>query len=102
MDSSTEFESKDFRARNPRFTAEARAANQIIVDEIKAVAERVEATPAQVAIAWTLSVSPAIVPIPGTRRPARVRENAEAATLALSDADRKRLDDLPPPVGERY
>jgi diketogulonate reductase-like aldo/keto reductase len=47
-------------------------------------------------------VSPAIVPIPGTRRPARVRENAGAATLVLSDTDRKRLDDLPAPVGDRY
>jgi aryl-alcohol dehydrogenase-like predicted oxidoreductase len=98
----TEFESKDFRSRNPRFTPEARAANQVIVDEIRAVAEGLGATPAQVAIAWTLAVSPAIVPIPGTRRPARVRENAGAATLVLSDTDRKRLDDLPPPVGDRY
>lgn len=99
---STEFESKDFRSRNPRFTPEARAANQVIVDEIRAVAEGLDATPAQVAIAWTLAVSPVIVPIPGTRRPARVRENAGAATLALSDTDRKRLDDLPAPVGARY
>lgn len=102
VDSSTEFEAKDFRARNPRFTAEARSANQVIVDEIRAVADGLEATPAQVAIAWTLAVSPAIVPIPGTRRPARVRENAAAATLVLTDTDRKRLDDLPAPVGARY
>jgi aryl-alcohol dehydrogenase-like predicted oxidoreductase len=102
LDAGTEFEAKDFRARNPRFTAEARAANQVIVDEIRAVADGLGATAAQVAIAWTLTVSPAIVPIPGTRRPARVRENAAAATLALSDTDRKRLDDLPAPVGARY
>jgi aryl-alcohol dehydrogenase-like predicted oxidoreductase len=102
VDTGTEFEAKDFRARNPRFTPEARAANQVIVDGIRAVADGLGATPAQVAIAWTLAVSPAIVPIPGTRRPARVRENAEAANLVLSDADRKRLDDLPPPTGARY
>ncbi|WP_019874699.1 aldo/keto reductase [Sporichthya polymorpha] len=102
VDANTQFEDKDFRARNPRFTAEARAANQTIVDGIREVAEGLGATPAQVAIAWTLAVSPAIVPIPGTRRPARVQENAAAATLVLSDGDRKRLDDLPPPVGERY
>ncbi len=102
VDANTQFEDKDFRARNPRFTAEARAANQTIVDGIRDVAEGLGATPAQVAIAWTLTVSPAIVPIPGTRRPARVSENAAAATLVLSDGDRKRLDDLPPPVGERY
>ena len=102
VDSRTEFEAKDFRARNPRFTAEARAANQVIVDGIRAVAEGLGATPAQVAIAWTLAVSPAIVPIPGTRRPARVRENAAAATLVLSDTDRARLDELPIPLGERY
>ena len=102
VDASTEFDAKDFRSRNPRFTPEARAANQAIVDEIRAVAEGLEATPAQVAIAWTLTVSPTIVPIPGTRRPARVRENAAAATLVLSDTDRKRLDDLPAPVGARY
>ncbi len=102
VDPNTEFEAKDFRARNPRFTAEARAANQVIVDEIRAVAEGLDATPAQVAIAWTLTVSPAIVPIPGTRRPARVRENAAAARLELSDTDRKRLNELPAPVGARY
>ena len=102
VDANTEFEAKDFRARNPRFTAEARAANQVIVEEIRAVAEGLGATAAQVAIAWTLTASPTIVPIPGTRRPARVRENAAAATLLLPDAERKRLDDLPAPVGARY
>lgn len=102
LDSSTEFEAKDFRSRNPRFTPAARAANQVIVEEIRAVAEGLGATPAQVAIAWTLAVSPAIVPIPGTRRPARVRENAAAATLVFSALDRKRLDELPAPVGARY
>ena len=97
-----DFEAGDFRAGNPRFTAEARAANQVLVDAVRGVAAGLGATPAQVCLAWTLAQSPAVVPIPGTRRPERVRENAAAATLALSDDDRKRLDSLPPPVGNRY
>lgn len=96
------FETKDFRSRNPRFTDEARAANQVIVDEIRDVAAGLGATAAQVAIAWVLAQSASIVPIPGTRRATRVEENAGAATLVLTDSDRKRLDELPPPVGARY
>jgi aryl-alcohol dehydrogenase-like predicted oxidoreductase len=97
-----QLDDKDFRARNPRFTAEARAANQVLVDEVRAVAEAHDASPAQICLAWVLAQSPCIVPIPGTRRPARVRENAAAAHLVLTDDDRKRLDSLPPPVGSRY
>jgi aryl-alcohol dehydrogenase-like predicted oxidoreductase len=96
------FEAKDFRARNPRFAADALDANQRIVDELRAIGQLLDATPAQVALAWTLAVSPACVPIPGTRRVERVRENAGAAGLALPDDIRKRLDELPAPVGARY
>ncbi len=96
------FEDKDFRARNPRFSAEALDANQRIVDELRAIGQLLDATPAQVALAWTLAVSPACVPIPGTRRVERVHENAAAAGLALPDDIRKRLDELPAPVGARY
>ncbi|MGQ0631907.1 MAG: aldo/keto reductase [Sporichthyaceae bacterium] len=96
------FEAKDFRTRNPRFTDAARAANQVIVDGIAEVAAGLGATSAQVALAWVLAQSPSIVPIPGTRRPERVAENAGAAQLALGDGDLKRLNDLPPPVGARY
>lgn len=96
------FEAKDFRARNPRFADDARAANQRILDEVRDVAAGLGATPAQVAIAWVLAQSECIVPIPGTRRPERLRENAGAATLDLPDVERKRLDELPPPVGSRY
>jgi aryl-alcohol dehydrogenase-like predicted oxidoreductase len=96
------FEANDFRARNPRFAAEALAANQRLVDEVRAVAEELDATPAQVALAWTLATSPAIVPIPGTRRRERALENTAAAALTLPDHLRKRLDELPPPVGARY
>ena len=96
------FEAKDFRSRNPRFTDEARAANQGIVDGIAAVAAQVGATPAQVAIAWVLAQSPCIVPIPGTRRAGRVRENAEAAQVQLGAHHLAALDALPTPVGDRY
>ena len=102
LDAGKDFASDDFRATNPRFQPEALAANQVLVAEVRAVAESLGATGAQVCLAWVLAQSPAIVPIPGTRRASRVRENAAAATLALPDGDRKRLDSLPPPVGERY
>jgi len=96
------FESKDFRARNPRFAADAVRANQAIVDEVRSVADALGATPAQVAIAWTLATSPMVVPIPGTRRPERVLENAGAARLRIPDDLLRRLNDLPAPVGSRY
>ena len=97
-----QFEANDFRARNPRFAAEALAGNQRLVDEVRAVAEELGATPAQVALAWTLATSPAIVPIPGTRRRERVLENTAAGNVVLPDHLRKRLDELPAPVGARY
>jgi aryl-alcohol dehydrogenase-like predicted oxidoreductase len=96
------FEAKDFRSRNPRFTADAVRANQRIVEEIRAAAEALGATAAQVAIAWTLAQSPAIIPIPGSRRAARVLENAAAAALELPAEILERLDSLPAPVGSRY
>lgn len=96
------FDSTDFRARNPRFTAEAVAANQRLVDEVRAVAERVGGTPAQVAIAWTLAQGEQVVPIPGTKKIRYVEENAGAADLVLSPADLAALDGLPEPVGSRY
>ncbi|MGQ0467735.1 MAG: aldo/keto reductase [Sporichthyaceae bacterium] len=96
------FGDKDFRARNPRFADEALAANQHIVDVVRGVAAGVEATAAQVAIAWTLAQSPCIVPIPGTRRPERIVENAGAARLTLPPAELARLDEIPAPLGARY
>lgn len=96
------FEAKDFRIRNPRFAADAVRANQRIVEEVRAVADAVGGTAAQVAIAWTLAQSPVVVPIPGTRRPDRVRENAGAARLVLAADVLERLDELPAPVGARY
>lgn len=96
------FEDGDFRAGLPRFTTEAMAANQVIVDGVRTVADRVGATPAQVAIAWTLVQGPRVVPIPGTRRRTRVEENSAAAGLQLGSDDLALLDGLPAPVGARY
>jgi aryl-alcohol dehydrogenase-like predicted oxidoreductase len=96
------FEDSDFRTGLPRFTDEAMAANQGIVDGVRAVADRHGATAAQVALAWTLARGPRVVPIPGTRRRSRVEENAAAAHLELSGDDLALLDGLPEPVGARY
>ncbi len=96
------FDDRDFRARNPRFTRESLEANLAIVERVKAVAERLEATPAQVALAWVLAQDERIVPIPGTKRVERLHENAAAAALRLSAADLADLDAAPPPVGARY
>ncbi|HYN75074.1 MAG TPA: aldo/keto reductase, partial [Candidatus Limnocylindria bacterium] len=81
------FEVGDFRAGLPRFTEEAMAANQQIVDGVRAVADRRAATPAQVALAWVLGQGDRVVPIPGTRRRSRVAQNAAAALVDLSAID---------------
>ena len=78
------------------------AANQRIVDGVRMVADRHDATLAQVALAWVLAQGERVVPIPGTRRRPRVEENAAAARLRLTAGDLADLDDLPPPVGDRY
>lgn len=96
------FDDGDFRARNPRFTAEAMAANAAIVDAVAAVAARLDATAAQVAIAWVLAQGPQVVPIPGTKKRRWLEQNAAAADLVLSEADLAELDALPAPVGARY
>jgi aryl-alcohol dehydrogenase-like predicted oxidoreductase len=92
----------DMRASNPRFAPEAMEHNLAIVDRVRAVAERHDATPGQVALAWLLAQYDAMVPIPGTRRPERLEENAAAARLALTPEDLAELDALPAPAGERY
>ena len=79
----------DFRTRLPRFTPDAVTANQHLVAVVREVASRHDATPAQVALAWVLDRAPNVVPIPGTRRASRVRENAAAASLQLDDHDRR-------------
>ena len=87
IDSSTSFSEGDLRASLPRFTEQARAANQALVEVVQAVAARNSATPAQVALAWILAQQPWIVPIPGTTKLHRLRENTSATDLQLSEAD---------------
>ncbi|MDL4770652.1 MULTISPECIES: aldo/keto reductase [Thermomonosporaceae] len=97
-----DFEDSDFRGGNPRFQEEALKANLRIVDVVKAVAARHGATPAQVAIAWTLAQGPHVIPIPGTKKSRYLRDNAGAAELDLTAADLSELDSVPAPVGSRY
>jgi aryl-alcohol dehydrogenase-like predicted oxidoreductase len=81
---STKFDSTDFRNVVPRFSAEARRANQTVVDLLSRIAAEKRATPAQVALAWLLAQKPWIVPIPGTTKLNRLEENLAAAELSLS------------------
>jgi aryl-alcohol dehydrogenase-like predicted oxidoreductase len=96
------FDERDFRARNPRFTRAALHANLAIVERVRAVAERLGATPAQVALAWVLAQDERVVPIPGTTKVERVEENVGAAFVALDAADLEELDSVPDTVGDRY
>jgi aryl-alcohol dehydrogenase-like predicted oxidoreductase len=87
MDANTQFDSSDFRNSLPRFTVEARKANQALVDLLGQVAQQKGATPAQVALAWLLAQKPWIVPIPGTTRLDRLEENIGATALQLTPED---------------
>jgi aryl-alcohol dehydrogenase-like predicted oxidoreductase len=84
IDETTTFDQGDLRGSIPRFAPEAREANLALVDLIRRVGTRVDATPAQVALAWLLARKPWIVPIPGTRRLERLDENLGAARVELS------------------
>src|SRR5437763_240414 len=83
----TSFDSSDFRNQLPRFTPEARKANQALVDLLGKIAQRKKATPAQVALAWLLAQKPWIVPIPGTTKLTRLEENIGAAAIELTPDD---------------
>jgi aryl-alcohol dehydrogenase-like predicted oxidoreductase len=87
MNENTKLESGDFRNSLPRFTPEARQANQVFVELLGRVAQRKNATPAQVALAWLLAQKPWIVPIPGTTKHSRLDENLGAAKLELTSDD---------------
>ena len=87
IDAATSFDSSDIRSTIPRFTPEARAANQALVDLLGQIAAGEGATPAQVALAWLLAQQPWIVPIPGTRRVERLDENLAAAAISLTADD---------------
>ncbi|WP_342236645.1 aldo/keto reductase [Inquilinus sp. OTU3971] len=90
---STTFDSGDFRNIVPRFSAEARKANQVLVDLLGAIAARKRVTSAQIALAWLLAQKPWIVPIPGTTKPHRLEENAGAAAVELTADELRDIDD---------
>ncbi len=92
MDEKTAFDATDFRTTLPRFTAEARQANQALVELLGAIAARKKATPAQIALAWLLAQRPWIVPIPGTTRLDRLEENLGAVAIELTAADLGEID----------
>jgi aryl-alcohol dehydrogenase-like predicted oxidoreductase len=93
IDENTKFDSTDFRNHVPRFSPEARKANLALVDVIKTVAARKNATPAQVALAWLLAQKPWIVPIPGTTKLHRLEENLGAVDLELTAEDLSQIHD---------
>src|SRR6185503_4044758 len=88
----TTFEKDDFRNIVPRFTPEARKANQTLVDLLRQLAERKNATPAQIALAWLLAQKPWIVPIPGTTKLSRLEENIGAVSLELTPQDLSEIE----------
>jgi aryl-alcohol dehydrogenase-like predicted oxidoreductase len=88
----TTFDSSDMRNTLPRFTPDARKANQAVVDLVAAIAKRKKATPAQIALAWLLVQKPWIVPIPGTTKLARLEENIGAAAIELTAEDLHEID----------
>ena len=92
----------DFRRQLPRFQQDAIRANLAIVGRVRQIAERTGATPAQVALAWILAQGRYVVPIPGTKTPKYLADNAGAADVELSKADLADLDALPAPEGARY
>ncbi len=92
IDENTKFDSTDFRNLVPRFTPEARKANQVLVDLLGKFAEQKKATPAQVALAWLLAQKPWIVPIPGTTKLHRLEENIGAVAVELTSDDLREID----------
>src|SRR5438093_2435236 len=92
IDTNTTFDATDFRNISPRFTPEARKANQALVDLLSKVAQRKRATPAQIALAWLLAQRPWIVPIPGTTKLHRLEENLGAASVELTPDDLRDID----------
>jgi aryl-alcohol dehydrogenase-like predicted oxidoreductase len=92
IDENTTFDSSDIRSSAPRFTPEARKANLAVVDLLAAMAQRKQATPAQIALAWLIAQKPWIVPIPGTTKLARLEENIAAARIDLTPDDLREID----------
>jgi aryl-alcohol dehydrogenase-like predicted oxidoreductase len=105
IDETTTFDSTDFRNTSPRFSVEARAANQALVDLIARFAEAKSASPAQIALAWVIAQKDWIVPIPGTTKIHRLTENIGAANVVLTAADLGEIENLTSQVevqGHRY
>nr|WP_314845206.1 aldo/keto reductase [uncultured Microbacterium sp.] len=105
VDRSTAFAEGDIRGTIPRFSEENRSANEVLVDHVAALAAAKDASPGQIALAWLLAREPWIVPIPGTRRTARIAENAGSSAVGLSADEVADLDQLADRVGvhgDRY
>ena len=105
INENTTFDNSDIRNIVPRFTPEARKANLALVDWLSKIAERKKATPAQIALAWLLAQKPWIVPIPGTTKLHRLDENIGAASVELTPADLRDLNDAASKIlvkGDRY
>ena len=105
MTEHTTFDRSDFRNTLPRFTPEARKANQALVDLLDRIGQRKNATPAQIALAWLLAQKPWIVPIPGTRKLERLEENIGAVAVELNAADLREIDSAAAKIqvqGDRY
>jgi aryl-alcohol dehydrogenase-like predicted oxidoreductase len=105
MDENTKFASSDFRSGLPRFTPEARKANQSVVELLERIAGQKNATPAQIALAWLLAQKPWIVPIPGTTKLTRLEENIGAVNIELPPGDLREIESAASKIkvqGERY
>jgi len=105
IDENTTFDSSDFRITLPRFTPEARKANQALIDLLALIVKRKQATPAQIALAWLLAQKPWIVPIPGTTKLHRLDENIGAAAVELTSDDLREIDSAASKItvqGARY
>lgn len=105
IDEHTTFDSTDFRTTLPRFTEEARKANQALVDLLGRIAAQKNATPAQIALAWLLAQKPWIVPIPGTTKLDRLDENIGAVTVELTTGDLSEIEQAAAQItvhGNRY
>jgi aryl-alcohol dehydrogenase-like predicted oxidoreductase len=105
INENTKFDSTDFRNIVPRFSAEARKANQAVVDLLNELAEQKKATPAQIALAWLLAQKPWIVPIPGTTKLARLEENIGAVSVKLTPVDLRQIENAVSKIkvqGARY
>jgi len=105
IDETTTFDPSDFRNSVPRFAPQAREANKALVDLLTSIAQRKNATPAQIALAWLLSQKPWIVPIPGTTKVHRLKENVAAVEVKLTEGDLRDIETAASKIsvlGERY